>query len=44
MAILVFNKFVKQVSETYKNLPNPLEWQSFYVHDLPILVDISGDV
>jgi hypothetical protein len=42
--ILLFNKFVKQGSKIYKNLPNLSEWQSFYVHDLPIIVDISEDV
>ena len=43
-AVSLFNKFVKQAEKIFKNLPKSLEWQSFYVHDLPILVDISEDV
>ena len=41
---LLFNKFVKQVEKNFGNLPKPLEWQSFYVHDLPILLDICEEV
>ena len=37
-------KFAGQVEKIFKNLPNPLEWRSFYRHDLPILMDISEEV
>jgi len=43
-ADLLFNKFVKQVDKIFKNLPKPLEWQSFYVNDLPLLMDICKEV
>jgi len=40
----LFNKFVKQLEKIFKNLPKPLEWRSFYNHDLPILMNISEEV
>ena len=43
-AELLFNKFVKQVENIFKNLPKPLEWQSFYIHDLPLLIDFCEEV
>ena len=43
-AELLFNKFVKQVDKIFKNLPKSLEWQSFYVNDLPLLMDICKEV
>ena len=43
-AELLFNKFVKQVDKIFKNLPKSLEWQSFYIHDLPLLMGISKEV
>ncbi len=43
-ADLLFNKFIKQMEKIFKNLPKPLEWRSFYRHDLPILMDISKEV
>jgi len=43
-ADLLFNKFIKQVEKNFINLPNPLEWQSFYNHDLPLLMDICKEV
>ena len=43
-AELLFNKFVKQVDKIFKNLPKPLEWQSFYVNDFPLLMDICKEV
>ena len=43
-ADLLFNKFIKQVEKNFKNLPNPLEWQSFYVNDLPLLIDFCEEV
>ncbi len=33
-------KFAGQVEKIFKNLPNPLEWQSFYTNDLNLIVDI----
>ena len=38
------HKFVGRVEKIFKNLPKPLEWQSFYIHDLPILMDICEEV
>jgi len=43
-ADLLFNKFIKQVEKNFKYLPKPLEWQSFYVNDLPLLMDICKEV
>ena len=43
-ANLLFNKFIKQVEKNFKTLPKPLEWQSFYVNDLPLLMDICKEV
>jgi len=43
-AELLFNKFVKQVDKIFKNLPKSLEWQSFYTHDLALLVDICKEL
>ena len=43
-AELLFNKFVKQVDDIFKKLPKSLEWQSFYIHDLPLLMDICEEV
>ncbi len=40
----LFRKFVEQAEQILKNLPKPLEWRSFYRHDLPILMDISEEV
>ncbi len=37
------HKFVGQVEKIFKNLPKPLEWRSFYNHDLPLLMDISEE-
>ncbi len=37
-------KFAGQVEKILKNLPKPLEWRTFYRHDLPILMDISEEV
>ena len=38
------NKFVGRVENIFINLPKPLEWLSFYRHDLPLLMDISSSV
>ena len=43
-AELLFNKFVKQVDYIFKKLHKPLEWQSFYIHELPLLMDICEEV
>ncbi|MBF0450157.1 MAG: ParB/RepB/Spo0J family partition protein [Candidatus Magnetomorum sp.] len=40
----LFNKFVKQVELIFKKLPKRLEWQSFYIHDLPLIIDICDDI
>nr|MBC8394456.1 hypothetical protein [Deltaproteobacteria bacterium] len=41
---LLFNKFVKQVDDIFKKLPMSLKWQSFYIHDIPLLMDICEEV
>jgi hypothetical protein len=41
---LLFNKFVKQVERNFRNLSKPLEWKSFYVHDLPLVIDFCKEV
>lgn len=38
------HKFVRRIEKVFKNLPKPLEWQSFYVHDLTVLMDICEEV
>jgi len=43
-ADLLFNKFIKQAEQIFKNLPKPLEWRSFCNHDLPLLVDFCEEV
>jgi hypothetical protein len=40
----LLRKFAQQVDKIFKNLPKSLEWQSFYIHDLPLLMDISKEV
>ena len=34
------NKYVGQIESIFKNLPKPLKWQSFLMHDLILLTDI----
>ena len=41
---LLLNKFIQQVDQIFKNLPNPLEWRSFYNNDLPLLIDFCEEV
>ncbi len=41
---MLFNEFIKPVEKNFKNLPKPLEWQSFYVNDLPLLIDFCEEV
>jgi len=43
-AELLFNKFVKQVDDIFKKLPMSLKWKSFYIHDIPLLMDICEEV
>ncbi len=43
-AASLLRKFAQQVEKIFKNLPKPLEWRSFYNHDLPILMDICEEV
>ena len=38
------HKFVGRVEKIFKNLPNPLEWRSFFNHDLPLLMDFCEEV
>jgi len=41
----LYNKFVKQVEEIFKKLPNKhLEWIVFYVHDFPLITDICEEI
>jgi len=40
----LFNNFVKQVKPTFNNLPKPLKWQSFLLHDLILLTGIPSNV
>jgi hypothetical protein len=40
----LFHKFVEQVRQIFRNLPKPLEWRSFYYHDLPLLIDFCEEV
>ena len=38
------NKYVGQLESIFKNLPKPLKWQSFLLHDLVLLTDIPSKV
>ncbi len=38
------SKFAGRVTKIFKNPPKSLEWQPFYRHDLPILMDINEEV
>ncbi len=38
------HKFVGQVEKIFNNLPKPLEWRSFYIHDLPLLLSTCKEV
>ena len=42
--VLLFNKFVKQVEKIFKKLPKRLEWQSFYTHDMSLILNICDDI
>jgi len=38
------NKFIGRIQKTFKNLPKPMEWLSFYLNDLPLLIDFCEEV
>ena len=38
------NKYVGQAESIFKNLPKPLKWQFFLMHDLILLTDIHSIV
>ena len=38
------NKFIGRVEKIFKILPKSLEWRSFYINGLPILMDIYKEV
>jgi N6-adenosine-specific RNA methylase IME4 len=40
----VVNKFVNAVESAFKALNCPVEWRSFYNHDLPLVVSLDDDV
>ena len=40
----LFYKYVEQVESIFKNLPKPLKWLSFLLHDLTLLTDIPSKV
>ena len=40
----MFYKFVEQVGQIFNNLPKPGQWLSFYLHDLPLLLDFCEEV
>ena len=40
----LFNEFVKQLEQILEKLNKPLKWQSFLLHDLPLLMDIHEEV
>jgi len=43
-AELLLSKFTQQLEQIFKNLPKYLEWRSFYLNDLPILMDFCEQV
>jgi hypothetical protein len=38
------NKFVGQVEKAFSQLSRPVNWQSFFLHDLPLITEIDPDV
>ena len=38
------SRFAGRVEKIFNNLPKPLEWQSFYNNDLPLLMDFCEEV
>ncbi len=43
-AIELFGKFAEQLKNIFKTLPKHLEWQTFYRHDLPLVIDFCKEV
>jgi hypothetical protein len=41
---VLFHKFMEQLEKIFKNLPKYLEWRSFYLNGLPILMDFCEEV
>jgi len=41
---LLLSKFTQQVDKIFKNLPKPLEWRTFYLNDLPLLLSTCKEV
>jgi len=40
----LLNNFIQQVESIFNNLPKPMKWQSFLMHDLILLADIPLEV
>jgi len=38
------NKFIRRVEKIFNNLPNPMDWLSFFKNDLPLLMDFCQEV
>jgi len=38
------NKSIGRIQKAFKNLPKPVEWLSFYLNDLPLLIDFCEEV
>ncbi|MBL7203018.1 MAG: hypothetical protein ISS63_01630 [Desulfobacteraceae bacterium] len=38
------SRFAGRVENIFNNLPKPLEWRTFYRHDLPIWMDFCEEV
>lgn len=38
------NKFINTVQRVFENLPKSMDWQSFYVNDLPLITSIEEDI
>ncbi len=43
-AKMTSGKFAGSVERIFKTMPKPLEWQSFYRHDLDLLVATPQDI
>lgn len=37
----LFRKFAEQVASVFDGLPRPVEWHTFYRHDLPLVTDLD---
>ena len=38
------SKFTQQVEQIFRKLPKPVEWLSFYLNDLPLLMDFCEEI